>query len=113
MAVWNGRGVPSDLAVIARDSGSLLLMEAGLMTVSVVVALAFGELHAALGFLVAGGVTSLVGGLANRRFADAPEPKMKHGMVIAAGGWLMVAVFGALPLFLTAWVTPAAVMDAF
>jgi len=113
MAVWNGRGVPSDLAVIARDIGSLLLMEAGLMTVSVVVALAFGELHAALGFLVAGGVTSLVGGLANRRFADAPEPKMKHGMVIAAGGWLMVAVFGALPLFLTAWVTPAAVMDAF
>ncbi|ELZ36265.1 Trk potassium uptake system protein [Halorubrum saccharovorum DSM 1137] len=113
MAVWNGRGVPSDLAVIARDIGSLLLMEAGLMTVSVAVALAFGELHAALGFLVAGGVTSLVGGLANRRFADAPEPKMKHGMVIAAGGWLMVAVFGALPLFLTAWVTPAAVMDAF
>jgi trk system potassium uptake protein TrkH len=109
----NGGRLPSDLGIIARDIGSLLLMESGLMTVTVVVALAFGELYAALGFLVAGGMTALVGGVANRRFADASEPKMKHGMVIAAGGWLMVAVFGALPLFLTAWVTPPAAMDAF
>ena len=103
----------SNMGVIARDIGSLLLMESGLMTVTVVVALAFGELYAALGFLVAGGMTALVGGVANRRFTDASEPKMKHGMVIAAGGWLMVAVFGALPLFLTAWITPPAAMDAF
>ncbi|MGM0447101.1 MAG: potassium transporter TrkG [Methanobacteriota archaeon] len=105
--------LPADLGTIARDVGSLLLMEAGLMTLSVAVALAFGELRAALGFLIAGGVTALIGGAANRRFADAPEPKMKHGMVIAAGGWLTVALFGALPLFLTAWLTPPAVMDAF
>jgi len=113
MAERNGSRVPDDLEIIARDIGSLLLMEAGLMTLSAVVALGFRELHAALGFLVAGGATALVGGLANRRFADAPVPKMKHGMVIAAGGWLMVAVCGALPLFLTAWLTPPAVMDAF
>ncbi|OYR85029.1 potassium transporter Trk, partial [Halorubrum sp. E3] len=109
----NGGRLPTDLGVIARDVGSLLLMEAGLMSLTVVVALGFGEFHAALGFLLAGGMTALVGGAANRVFADAPEPEMKHGMVIAAGGWLMVACFGALPLFLTAWVTPPAVMDAF
>ena len=113
MVERNGGRVPSDVGVIARDVGSLLLMEAGLMTVSVVVALGFREFHAALAFLLAGGVTALIGGLATRRFADAPEPKMKHGMVIAAGGWLMVALFGALPLFLTAWLTPPAAMDAF
>ncbi|PHQ37630.1 potassium transporter Trk [Halorubrum persicum] len=109
----NGGRLPTDLGVIARDVGSLLLMEAGLMSLTVVVALGFGEFHAALGFLLAGGMTALVGGAANRVFADAPEPEMKHGMVIAAGGWLMVACFGALPLFLTAWATPPAVMDAF
>ncbi|MGQ3330279.1 potassium transporter TrkG [Halorubrum sp. FL23] len=109
----NGGRLPTDLGVIARDVGSLLLMEAGLMSLTVVVALGFGEFHAALGFLLAGGMTALVGGAANRAFADAPEPEMKHGMVIAAGGWLMVACFGALPLFLTAWATPPAVMDAF
>ena len=104
---------PTDLAIIAGDIGSLLLMEAGLMTISAVIALGFGELYAALGFLTAGGVTAAVGGLAARRFADAPNPKMKHGMVIAAGGWLMVATFGALPFLLTAWLTPPAVMDTF
>lgn len=103
----------TDLGIIARDVGSLLLMEAGLMTVSVVVALGFGEFRAALAFLTAGGATALIGGLANRRFADAPEPKAKHGMVIAAGGWLTVALFGALPLLLTAWLTPPAVMETF
>ncbi|NLV10172.1 potassium transporter TrkG [Halomicrobium sp. HM KBTZ05] len=105
--------VPDDLATIARDVGSLLLIESLVMTVSLVVALAFGEWYAALGFLLAGGITAGVGGLSNRTFADAPDPKMKHGMVIAASGWLMVAVFGALPFLLTAWLTPPDVMATF
>ncbi|WP_302081289.1 potassium transporter TrkG [Salinibaculum rarum] len=105
--------VPTDLQIIAREIGSLLLMEAGLMTVTAVIALGFQEFHAALACLIAGGLTAGVGGLANRAFTDAPTPKMKHGMVIAAGGWLMVATFSALPFLLTAWLTPPAVMDTF
>ena len=105
--------VPTDLAVISRDVGSLLLMEAALMVVTTAVALGFREFHAALGFLTAAGATAAVGGLADRRFSDAPDPQMKHGMVIAAGGWLAVAAFGSLPLLLTAWMTPPAAMDAF
>ncbi|WP_232686214.1 potassium transporter TrkG [Halobacterium zhouii] len=103
----------ADRATIARDVGSLLLIEAAMMVASVAVALVAREFYAALGFLLAGGVTAAVGGFANRRYADAPTPRMKHGMVIAASGWLLVAAFGALPLFLTAWVTPPAAMDAF
>ena len=102
-----------DRATIARDVGSLLLIEAALMAASVAVAIGFREFYAALGFLLAGGTTAAVGGLANRRYADAPAPRMKHGMVIAASGWLMVAAFGALPFLFTAWVTPPAAMDAF
>jgi len=103
----------TDLKIITQDIGSLLLMEAGLMTVTAVVALGFREFHAALGFLIAGGVTAATGGLANRGVGDVPPPKMKHGMVIAAGGWLTVATFGALPFLLTAWLTPPAAMDTF
>ncbi|WP_338739208.1 potassium transporter TrkG [Haloplanus salilacus] len=103
----------TDLRIIARDVGSLLLMEAGLMAVTAVVALVFREFHAALGCLLAGGVTAAVGALANRGVGDVPPPKMKHGMVIAASGWFAVATFGALPFLLTAWLTPPAAMDAF
>ena len=105
--------IPRDLRIIARDIGSLLLMEAGLMTISTFVAAGFREFYAALAFLLAGGITAGIGGLAHRQFAAAPAPKMKHGMVIAAGGWLMTAVFGALPFLLAAWLTPPAVMDTF
>ncbi|WP_277541988.1 potassium transporter TrkG [Haloarcula laminariae] len=107
---WASR---TDLRIIARDIGSLLLMEAGLMVITAVIALGFREFHAAFGFITAGGLTAGVGGLANHRFADAPVPGLKHGMVIAAGGWFMVAVFGGLPFFLTAWFTPPEVMATF
>ncbi|SEN05236.1 trk system potassium uptake protein TrkH [Halorientalis persicus] len=106
-------GIPDDLATIARDIGSLLLIEAALMTITVAIAVGFGEFRAAFAIFLAAGLTAGVGGLANRGFAEAPAPKMKHGMVIAAGGWFMTAVFGALPFFLTAWLTPPAVMDTF
>ncbi len=104
---------PTDLRTIARDIGSLLLMEAGLMVITAVIALGFREFYAALGFIMAGGLTAGVGGLAKRRVGDAPGPEMKNGMGIAAGGWFMVAAFGALPFFLTAWLTPPEVMATF
>jgi trk system potassium uptake protein TrkH len=113
MAARNDGVFPTDLQIIARDVGSLLLMEAALMAFTTVLALGFREFHAALGFLIAGGLVAGIGGLARRGFVDAPNPKMKHGMVIAAVGWLMVATFGALPFLLTAWLTPPAVMDTF
>ncbi|WP_299264593.1 potassium transporter TrkG [Halorientalis sp.] len=105
--------VPDDLATITRDIGSLLLIESALMTITAAVAAGFGEFYATLAFLLAGGLAAGVGGLMNRGFAGAPAPKMKHGMVIAAGGWFMTAVFGAVPFLLTAWLTPPTVMDTF
>jgi trk system potassium uptake protein TrkH len=105
--------LPVDLRTIARGVGSLVLMEAGLMAVTAVLALGFREVHAAVACLFAAGVTAAVGGGANHAFEDAPDPKMKHGMVVAASGWLLVAAFGSLPFLFTAWLTPPAAMDAF
>ncbi|WP_254545302.1 TrkH family potassium uptake protein [Halomarina pelagica] len=107
------RGTPADLAVILRDIGALLLMEAMLMTVSTLVALAFREWYVALAFVAAGGLTAAVGYTARTLFADAPAPRMKHGMVIAAGGWFFVAVFGALPFLLAAYFVPPEVLASY
>jgi len=38
---------------------------------------------------------------------------MKHGMIIAASGWFCVALFGAIPLLLTAYLTPPEVMATY
>ncbi|MFB6196043.1 MAG: TrkH family potassium uptake protein [Haloplanus sp.] len=106
-------GVPADLATIARDIGSLLVMEAGLMGLSVGVAAVAREPYAAGAFLIAAIVTVVVGLGARRWFAAAPEPRIKHGMVVAAAGWFATATFGALPFLLTAHLTPPAVAAEF
>ncbi|WP_257298785.1 TrkH family potassium uptake protein [Haloarchaeobius sp. FL176] len=106
-------GVPADLAVILRDVGTLLLMQAGLLSLTVVVALVFGEFAPALGFLLAGGIAAGVGESCRRLFADAPDPKMKHGMVIAASGWFATAVFGGVAFSLVAWLTPVTTMAGY
>jgi trk system potassium uptake protein TrkH len=106
-------GVRADLATVLRDVGSLLLMEAALMALSTLVALAFREWYVALAFLTAGGLTAAAGAVVRRRFDAAPDPRMKHGMVIAAAGWFAVAAFGSLPFFLSAYFVPPAVMATF
>lgn len=112
-SVRSFRGVPADLAIIARDVGSLLAMEAGLMTVSVLVAIVFAEWYAAVAFLLAAGLTATVGLNTRRVFADAPDPRMKHGMIIAASGWFCVAIFGTVPFVLTAHLTPPGVAESY
>ncbi|MFQ3319209.1 MAG: trk system potassium uptake protein TrkH [Natronomonas sp.] len=107
-----GRTRTQDLRTVVRDVGSLLLIEALVMTVSFGVALLFREWYAALAFLISGGITAGVGGLSRWRFLDAPAPLMKHGMVIAAAGWFATAVFGTLPFLLTAHLTPPEVAAA-
>ncbi|WP_251343531.1 TrkH family potassium uptake protein [Haloplanus halophilus] len=106
-------GVPADLATIARDVGSLLAMQGGLMALSVTVAVLAREPYAAAAFLLAAALTAAVGLGTRRRFAEAPEPRMKHGMVVAAAGWFATATFGALPFLLTAHLTPPAVAAGF
>ncbi|CQR50459.1 MULTISPECIES: TrkH family potassium uptake protein [Haloferax] len=105
-------GWPADLAVIGRDVGSLLVMEAALMTATVLVAVGFREWYAALAFLTAGGATAFVGLGARKAFEGAPNPRMKHGMIIAAAGWFATAAFGSLPFFLTAQFAPQSVFSA-
>ncbi len=107
------RRIPADLAIIARDVGALLAMEAGLMTVTVGVALVFGEWYPALAFLLAAGLTAGIGLGARSLFEDAPEPRMKHGMIIAASGWFFVALFGSIAFLLTAHLTPPEAMQSY
>ncbi|WP_338729543.1 TrkH family potassium uptake protein [Haladaptatus sp. DJG-WS-42] len=105
--------VPTDLATIFRDVGALVLMEAALLALSAGVALAFGELYVAGAFVLAAAITAGTGGLARKLFDDAPAPRMKHGMVIAAAGWFATAIFGALPFLFAAYLVPHSVAASY
>ncbi|WP_418499562.1 TrkH family potassium uptake protein [Flagellimonas sp.] len=48
-----------------------------------------------------------------RLFENTEEPKEKHSLAIAAIGWLMIMVFGAIPYYIIALITPIEVMQQF
>lgn len=96
----------SDLQIVMRDVGALQILLSTGMLLSLLVSLLYGELYNALSFLAAAGVTALFGTVAYRTCRSAAEPKRRHAMIIAGAGWLLSAVFGALPFLFAAYLTP-------
>ena len=95
--------VKQDLFIILRDLG-LLIPVVGLMAlVSMIMPLIYGESFA-LGPLAITAATSFVLGamlyFPLRKVAG--DTQLKHGLIIAAFGWLVVAALGSMPLVLTA-----------
>ncbi len=102
--------VRQDLFIVLRDLG-LLIPVVGLMAVvSLIVPIAFGESFAIAPLAITAGTSFALGAalyLPLRRTAG--ETQLKHGLLIAAFGWLLVAALGAMPFVLTALlVDPAA-----
>ncbi|WP_049910101.1 TrkH family potassium uptake protein [Natrinema gari] len=77
------------------------------------VAFLYQEWYTALAFLIAAGITVLVGGGAYKLSEDAPEPQRHHAMIVAALGWAVTAFFGALPFVIAAYITPPVVLESF
>ncbi|MFC7165414.1 TrkH family potassium uptake protein [Halospeciosus flavus] len=95
--------MPADgLRTIGRDLGRILQVYAIMPALTVLVAAVWGEFYAIPALLVSGAVPLTVGTALHGHFADAGEPGKLHGMVIAATGWFLVAVFGSLPFVLLA-----------
>ncbi len=93
---------PQDLKVILRDLG-LLVPVVGMMAIlSLVVPVVFDEPYAFLPLVITAAVSFGLGIGLYLPFRNAGETKLKHGMVIAAFGWLLIAMLGALPFILTA-----------
>ncbi|MFB6092836.1 MAG: TrkH family potassium uptake protein [Haloquadratum sp.] len=88
---------------ICRDIGWMLRALSGMMFVSILVSLVWHEWYAIPGLVLAGLLPLAVGSGLVRRFETDAAPAKLHGMVTAAGGWFLVALFGGLPLFFVAW----------
>jgi len=97
--------VPSlnqDLQIILRDLG-LLVPVVGIMAVlSLVVPLIFHESFAYLPLGITAIVSLGLGICLYLPFRNAGATKLRHGMIIASFGWLLVAALGSLPFVLTA-----------
>jgi trk system potassium uptake protein TrkH len=93
----------SGRSVVARDLGRILQALGGLVFVSLVVPLVWREFYVLPAMIVSGLIPLGLGTVLFRRYRDAENPNKLHGMIIAASGWFVVAVFGSLPFLLIAW----------
>lgn len=91
------------IATVGRDIGRILEALGGLMLVSLVVPIVWGEYYALPALLVSAVIPLGIGWLLSRRFRDAEAPGRFHGMIVAASGWFSVGIFGSLPFLLIAW----------
>ncbi len=82
--------------MISKSVGNLLLVEAGCMLPSLLVALIYPEADA-LAFILAIAVTAAAGLALSRVKAGAPGLYARDGFAIVALGWVLLSVFGALP----------------
>lgn len=88
------------VGTIARGLGRMLQALSGLMFLSILVPVVWGEYYAIPAFLLAGLITLSIGGVLAHRYRTAAEPGRLHGMMIAASGWFFVALFGSLRFLL-------------
>jgi trk system potassium uptake protein TrkH len=98
--------------IVARDIAALQVVLSGGMVAALVVSLGYREWYSALGFAIAAATSAGLGGLTYRLCRDAGQPRAYHAMVIAGAGWLITALFGALPFLLVAYLTPDDVAQA-
>ncbi|NLY65966.1 MAG: TrkH family potassium uptake protein [Tissierellia bacterium] len=90
-----------DFGAIVKVLGYLLLIEAGLMVPSLLVALYYNGPDK-MGILISIFITLIVGFIMSRvsKYRDE-DIQGKEGLAMVGLGWLLVSVFGALPFVLT------------
>ena len=91
-----------DLRIVLRDLGLLVPMVGIMALLSLAIPAAFDEQFAFLPLVITAAVSFALGLCLYLPFRDAGETKLRHGMIIASFGWLLVAALGSLPFFLTA-----------
>lgn len=98
---------------LLKQTASLMIITGMVMLVPIIVAFIYAEWHSAAGFAAAGLTVALIGFLVHRSLANAPEPEYKDSLAIAAVGWLLIIIAGALPYYFVAWITPEHIMQGF
>ena len=90
-----------DFGAIVKVLGYLLLIEAGLMVPSLLVALYYNGPDK-MGILISIFITLIVGFIMSRvsKYRDE-DIQGKEGLAMVGLGWLLVSVFGAFPFVLT------------
>lgn len=86
----------SDVKIILRDLGGLLAIAGVVMDLTIVVSVFYNELDFIREFFYLS-ITCIAFGLALRFGIKAGETELKHAVIIAPIGWMLIAIISAVP----------------
>lgn len=101
------------LKTILKQVASLLIILGIIIIIPGIVAIMYAEWYSFAGFTISGLLISLFGYANYKCFEEANDPTYQHSLIIAASGWLAIMIFGAIPYYVIAHLTPLEVMQAF
>lgn len=99
--------------MIFRQIGGLQIILGFTMVVPLFISLIYSEFYSALGFVLSGLICLLIGFSLYKGFKTSSEPLNRHALIIAAFGWLIIAIMGAIPYIIIAYITPIEVAQQF
>ena len=99
--------------MLLRQIGSLQILLGLTLVIPLTVSLIYGEFYSALGFVISSLICVGIGLSLYKGFQTSFEPLHRHALIIAAVGWLSIAIMGGLPFILTAYITPAEIAQRF
>ena len=99
--------------MIFKQIGGLLIILGYTLVVPLLVSLLYSEFYSAAGFLISGLICYFIGFLLHKNIKITTEPLNRHALIIAAMGWLSIAIMGALPFIIIAYITPVEIAQQF
>ncbi len=94
--------IPRSYKIVLKNLGILIPLVGIMALISILISIILKEYFAVLPLLLTALISFSIGALLFFSFRNAPDAKLKHGMIIAGLGWLIVALIGALPFYFTA-----------
>jgi trk system potassium uptake protein TrkH len=89
----------NNIKIVLRDTGAVLIA-VGVITLFVnFIAIAFDEIYTIQWILLTSAIFLFVGGLFRLLGKTTAEPKIRHAMITAAFGWLVISLISVIPFY--------------
>lgn len=99
--------------MLFKQIGGLLVILGFVLIIPMLVSLIYGEIYSAVGFFISSVIILVIGFSLYKIHERATEPLSRHALIIAALGWLSIAILGSIPFIIIAHITPVDVANQF
>ncbi|MFH0757659.1 MAG: TrkH family potassium uptake protein [Bacteroidota bacterium] len=94
------------IKMLLNQIGDLQILLGFTFIIPLLVSLIYGEYYTAMGMLLSSLICLTIGFVLRKGFQTSFEPVHRHALLIAALGWLSIAIMGSLPFLITSYITP-------